>query len=239
MAFAYPVSLEVGGRRAVVIGEEAVRVGKAEALLDAGAVVTVIAEGPARRLDALELRGVEVRRRAYVSGDLAGAFVCVASTDDPATAAAIHAEGRRGGVLVNVMDDVPHCDFAAPAVVRRGDLAIAISTGGRSPALARRLREDLERQYGPEWAALLHVIGDVRAHTLAALPDLGERIRAWARALDPEALLTLVREGRDGEAREVLTAALLAGGSPTGADADAVDRLAAPDASPFEAAAAR
>jgi len=216
VAFGYPVSLEVGGRRAVVIGEEAVRVGKAEALLDAGAVVTVIAEGPARRLDALERRGAEVRRRAYVSGDLSGAFLCVASADDPATAAAIHAEGRASGVLVNVMDDIPHCDFAAPALVRRGDLAIAISTGGRSPALARRLREDLERQYGPEWAELLEVVGDVRAQTLEALPDLSQRIRAWSRALDLEALLALVRRGRADEARGRLTAALLDEPHPPG-----------------------
>src|SRR6266545_2029601 len=240
MAFGYPITLEVAGRRAVVIGRMAVAQGKARALLEAGAHVTVISPGPRQALAKLASHErATVLRRDYEPGDLEGAFLCVASAEKPEVRAAIHAEGRWRKVLVNVMDDIPHCDFAAPAVVRRGDLAIAISTGGRSPALARRLREDLERQYGPEWAALLHVIGDVRAHTLAALPDLGERIRAWARALDPEALLTLVREGRDGEAREVLTAALLAGGSPTGADADAVDRLAAPDASPFEAAAAR
>ena len=218
MAFGYPVFLELEGRLAVVIGEEAVRARKPEALLDAGARVSVIAEGPPKRLEVLAGRGASVDRRGYLPGDLAGAFVCVAATDDPAVASSIASEARARGVLLNVMDDVPNCDFAAPAVVRRGDLTIAIGTGGRSPALARRLREELSERYGPEWTEASRVIGDVRANTFSALPDFEDRARRWAAALDLDELLRLVREGRSAEAAGRLTARLLTNPSGSGPD---------------------
>jgi precorrin-2 dehydrogenase/sirohydrochlorin ferrochelatase len=125
--------------------------------------------------------------------------------------AAVYTAGRARGVLVNVLDDMPHCDFAAPAIVRRGHLAIAISTGGRSPALARRLREELGERYGPEWARVVDLLGQVRAETMPALPDFGDRARRWQRALDTAELAAMVREGRADAAREVLTARLLDG----------------------------
>ena len=220
MAFGYPVFLELSDRLAVVIGEDAVRAGKAEALLDAGARVSVVATGPSRRLEQLAGRGASVERRGYLPGDLAAAFLCVAASSDPDVRSAIASEARARGVLVNVMDDVPNCDFAAPAVVRRGDLTLAIGTGGRSPALARRLREELSERYGPEWTEAVRVIGDVRADTFSALPDLEDRARRWASALDIDELLRLVREGRSAEAAGRLTARLLTdppAGGPTGA----------------------
>ena len=203
--FAYPVSLELGGRGALVVGELAVANGKAEALADAGAMVTVVAQGPAGVLDRLERDGrMTVRRRWFAPDDLDGMFLCVAASPDPVERAAIHREARARQVLVNVMDDPAHCDFAAPAVVRRGDLAIAVSTGGRSPALASRLREQLEGRYGPEWAALLDLLAEVRAQTIAALPDVGERIRRWRGALRLDELEALLRDGRQEEARRRL-----------------------------------
>lgn len=213
MAFGYPVSLEVAGRRAVVVGEEAVAQGKADALLEAGAEVTVVATGPAEDLARLERHPrATVVQRPYRPGDLVGAFVCVASSPDPETREAVFREARARGVLVNVMDDPARCDFAAPAVLRRGDLVVAVSTGGRSPALARWLRLWLSRTLGPEWGELLELVGSVREETLAALPDLRERARRWRRALDPaddlEELRELLRQGRREEARALLWARL-------------------------------
>jgi siroheme synthase-like protein len=214
MAFGYPITLEVEGRRAVVIGRTAVAQGKVDGLADAGAHVTVISPGPRQALERLTAhKRVMILRREYQPGDLEGAFVCVASSGDPQVRAAIHAEGRWRKVLVNVMDDVPHCDFAAPALVRRGDLAIAISTGGRSPALARRLRERLSDQFDERWAELLDLLGEVRAETLPDLPNYGERARRWQEALDVEVLLQLIGEGRRREARAFLLRRLLGTGA--------------------------
>jgi siroheme synthase-like protein len=174
-----------------VIGALALAERKDVALREAGAEVEVFANG------------------AWRPEDLDGAFLCVASSDDPAERDAIAVAAREGGVLVNVMDDVPNCDFAAPAVVRRGDLVVAIGTGGRSPALARKLREELQARYGEEWAEVLTVVGEVRTETLGALTDLGTRARRWRRALDLDEAAALVRAGRSDELRRRLLERLL------------------------------
>jgi len=114
-----------------------------------------------------------------------------------------------GEFVVNVVDDVPNCDFAAPAVVRRGDLVVAVGTGGRAPALASRLRAELGERFGPEWAELVELVGDVRAATLGDLPDLEERARRWRAALDLAELERLVRAGRGDLAADRLRTRLL------------------------------
>jgi precorrin-2 dehydrogenase/sirohydrochlorin ferrochelatase len=208
--FGYPVSLDLHGRAAVVIGDAAVANGKVEGLLAAGASVTVVADGPPGALSALQSDPrVTVVRRPWHPADLDGATVCVAASANPVTRAAVSRAARERGVLVNVMDDVEHCDFAAPALVRRGDLLIAVSTGGRSPALARRLREELERRFGDEWATVLDLLAEVRASTLGLLPDLQERARRWQDALDLDELQALVRDGRYEQARQALLARLV------------------------------
>lgn len=191
MAFAYPVFLELAGRRAVVIGSLALAERKDVALREAGAEVDVFANA------------------GWSPGDLDGAFLCVASSDDAAERAAIAGAARERGVLVNVMDDVPNCDFAAPAIVRRGNLIVAIGTGGRSPAIARKIREDLEQRYGEEWAELLAIVAAVRAETLERLPDLRVRAARWRQALDLEEAAALVRAGRGEELRRRLVERLL------------------------------
>lgn len=207
MPFGYPVFLELSGRRAVVIGEGAVRAGKVEGLLEAGCEhVLVIATEPAGRLavwDAEDPR-VLIERRAWHPEDLDGAFIVVASSDDADDRGSIALESRRRGVLANVMDDVPSCDWAAPSVVRRGDLVLAISTGGRSPALAKRLRLELSELFGPEWVDVVQVLGAIREETLGSIPSLSERSKRWARALDLDEAAELVRDGR----RDVLESRL-------------------------------
>src|SRR5262249_30135391 len=157
----------------IVIGEEAIAQGKDRALADAGARVVVRSESDWR------------------PEDLDGAFLCVAASSDPGVRAAVYRAARERGVLTNVMDDGAHCDFAAPAVVRRGHLTIAVSTGGRSPALARRLREHLDHEFGSEWGEALEVLGEVRDETLPLLPDLRERSQRWAAALDLDEVTAL------------------------------------------------
>jgi precorrin-2 dehydrogenase/sirohydrochlorin ferrochelatase len=182
MAFGFPVSLEVAGRRCVVFGAGPVAQTRAAALLEAGAVVTVIA-------------------RPYADGDLAGSFLAVAATGDGAETARIFAEAERDGVLLNAVDDPSHCHFAVPAVLRRGDLMVAVSTGGRAPGYAGRVRDELAGTIGTEHGTLLDLIGAVRAELPAAW-------RAeWRNALDHD-LIGLVRAGRTGEARTLLRAAV-------------------------------
>jgi uroporphyrin-III C-methyltransferase/precorrin-2 dehydrogenase/sirohydrochlorin ferrochelatase len=117
---------------------------------------------------------------------------------------------RDRGVLVNVMDDIPNCDWAAPSIVRRGELVLAISTGGASPALAKKLRLQLSATFAEEWAEVLSVLREVREATLPFLPDVGDRASRWATALDTAEAAALVREGRGDELRERLVRRLLA-----------------------------
>ncbi len=211
MPFGYPVMVELAGRRAVVIGNDAVRDDKVDGLLAGGADdVLVVAEGPVTHLDKLEaVEGVTVARRGWRPQDLDGAFLCVAASRDPAERAAIAREARARRVLVNVMDDIPACDWAAPALVRRGELVLAIATGGASPALAKRLREQLAEAYGEEWSAVLAVLRAVREETLPLLPDFATRARRWSEALDVEEAAALARAGRADELATRLRARLL------------------------------
>jgi siroheme synthase-like protein len=208
MSFGYPVMLELVGRRCVVIGAQAVREAKVEGLLTAGADDVLVVEPSLD--DRFEgVAGVRTERRAWRPEDLDGAFLAVASSDDAATRAAIAREARTRGVLVNVVDDIPRCDWAAPAVVRRGDLVLAIGTGGVSPAVARFVRERLQAEFGAEWAEVLRIVGEVRRETLPALPLLADRARRWQEALDLDEAAGLVREGRAPELRSRLRERLL------------------------------
>ncbi|MFN2588186.1 MAG: uroporphyrinogen-III C-methyltransferase [Actinomycetota bacterium] len=185
MAFGYPVSLELRGRRCVVVGDGALADEKARGLEEAGAETVVVAAGD------------------YAEGALSGAFLCVVTDPAPELHARVAAEAAAERVLLNCVDDVPHCDFAAPSIVRRGDLRIAISTGGKAPALAKRLRlrmaEEVDEAYGP----LVDLLGEVRAETIGTRGDFETWRRRWQHALD-QPLLDLVREGRLAEAKELV-----------------------------------
>ena len=131
--------------------------------------------------------------------DLNGAFLVVAASREAGERAAIAREARCRRALVNVMDDIPNCDWSAPSVVRRGELVLAIATGGASPALAKRLRAELSACFGEEWSEVLSVLREVRAETMPSLPDFTTRARRWADALDLDEATALVRDGRADE----------------------------------------
>ena len=192
VAFSFPVALEVAGRRCVVFGAGPLSRARAVVLLDAGALVTVIA-------------------RPHEDGDLAGAFLAVAATGDAAEHARIFAEAEREGVLLNAVDDPAHCHFAVPAVLRRGDLVVAVSTGGRAPGYAGRVRDELARTVGAEHGTLLDLVAEVRDELRAERgggADFDRWAAKWRAALDHD-LIGLVRAGRTGEARTLLRAALV------------------------------
>jgi precorrin-2 dehydrogenase / sirohydrochlorin ferrochelatase len=204
MPFRYPVALELAGRRCVVTGGGREAEGKARALLEAEADVVVIAPRVSDGLGDLVRRGeiIHVARR-YRRGDLAGAFLVIAADSDRAVRAEVFAEAEAERVLCNAVDDVEHCHFAVPSIVRRGDLLLAISTGGRAPALAKRLRRRLTEQFGWQWEALIDVLGEIRAETLPTRTvDFATWAARWNDVLDrEEELLALLDEGRIDEAR--------------------------------------
>src|SRR5688500_12782551 len=211
MPFRYPVALELSGRRCVVTGGGREAEGKARALLEADADVAVIAPRVSDGLADLARRGeiTHIARR-YRRGDLAGAFLVIAADSDRAVRAEVFAEAEAEGVLCNAVDDVEHCHFAVPSIVRRGELLLAISTGGRAPALAKRLRRRLTAQFGWQWEALVDVLGDVRAETLPTKTvDFDTWAARWHDVLDrEEELLALLEEGRIEEARALVYNAL-------------------------------
>lgn len=204
MPFRYPVALELSGRRCVVTGGGRAAEGKARALLEAEADVVVIAARVTDGLaDLVRRREVTHIARRYRRGDLAGAFLVIAADSDRALRAAVFAEAEAERVLCNAVDDVEHCHFAVPSIVRRGELLMAISTGGRAPALAKRLRRRLSAQFGWQWEALVDVLGDVRAETHPTKTvDFPTWAARWNEILDrEEELLELLEEGRIEEVR--------------------------------------
>ncbi|MDQ3987269.1 MAG: siroheme synthase CysG [Actinomycetota bacterium] len=203
MRFAYPISLDVSGRRCVVVGGTDLAEEKARGLVEAAAHVTVIAEAPTTGMEALSARGeLELVRRRYVRGDLKGAFLAIAATGDPGSHREIFEEAEQESVLMNAVDDVDHCHFAAPSIVRRGALSVAISTQGRAPALAKHLRQRLERELEAELATLTALLGEVREQTIELRPSLSfsEWARRWQAAIRRD-LLGLIRRGRVDQAR--------------------------------------
>jgi siroheme synthase-like protein len=198
----YPVFLDLRGRRCVVVGGGTVAAAKCRELAHAGARVRVIASEPSPELRAVvseEAERVELLERAYRDGDLAGTFLAFAERGDDGLLARVFAEAEARQVFCNAQDRLPYCSMIAPAVLRRGDLAVAISTAGRAPALAVRLRDELAARLGPEYAELLELAGRLRPLITARVPDFEERRRRWYALVDSD-VLALLRQGRRSEA---------------------------------------
>ena len=221
MTHYYPAYLNITGRRAVVIGGGEVAERKTAQLVASGADVTLVSPDATPGLERLASEsGVRWIRRTYAPGDLAGAWLAIAATDDADLHRAIHAEAEREKTLLNVVDVTELCGFIAPSIVQRGPVTVAVSTGGASPALARKLRELMGGDQNPahydhdafcrciEWADAADALADVRAELKAQ--DRNAPPEAWQEAMDEE-LLELVRAGKSSEARQRLRAALLAG----------------------------
>jgi precorrin-2 dehydrogenase len=159
----YPVFWDVRDKKCVVIGGGEVALRKVRRLLDCGAQVLVISPQLEQALAALDAENALQHMEAdYDPQYIEGASLVIGATDDEKTNAAIAADCRNLGIPVNIVDDPQKCDFILPSIVERGDLAIAISTGGNSPALARYLREKLESRYGVEYEFLLNILGQLR-----------------------------------------------------------------------------
>jgi len=197
-----PIALNVEGRRCVVVGGGTVAARRVEALLEAGGVVTVIApEADAAIQKAAQDGRIELKPTAYQASHLDGAFLISAATNLPAINAAVARDAQARGILCNDAEDPDRGDFIVPSTVRRGDLLLAVTTGGASPSLAARIAEALEATYGPEYAAYTALLGEVRRHVLATVADSKRRRAALNTVAEDETILALIREGRADEAR--------------------------------------
>ena len=202
----YPAFLNLTRRRCVVVGGGAVAERKVRGLLAADADVLVVAPDVVPALDELAARAaIRVERRVYRAGDLDGAFLVVAATNVRAVNEAVVRDARGAGALVNVVDDPAACDVTVPAVVRRGDVTLAVSTGGRSPGVARYLREELADWLSDERLALLDLVADVRGELRVAGANPGPE--RWRQAVRSN-ILHMLATGDRAAARRALVASL-------------------------------
>lgn len=174
----FPMFLKLRGRRCLVVGAGKISEGKIKGLLEAGAKVQVVAPKASEQiLRWYKAKKLRLAQRAFRSNDLEGMFLVVAATNSPQVHRSIYREAQARGVLCNIVDVPPLCDFYYPAVIRRGQLQIAVSTAGASPSLASRLRQEMEVTFGPEYAAWLEHLARERKTINAKKIPAAERMK--------------------------------------------------------------
>lgn len=191
----YPVNLDVRNRNCLVVGGGAVGARKVATLLDCGARVTVVSPETTEQIDHLAESGaLRLEKRAFSTSDLDGHFLVIGATDDEPLNRLIRAEAEKRQMLCNIADFPEGCNFILPAVVRRGDLIIAISTSGNSPAFAKRLRKKIEKEFGPEYDLFLRLMGAIRSRLLLE-EHAPESHKPLFEALIEGGLLEKIRQG--------------------------------------------
>ena len=205
----YIACLKLTGRKCLVVGGGDVGLEKVEGLLACDGDVTLVAPDAIEPLRALASEGsIAWERRAYDPADLEGAFMVIAATDDSEVNIGIYEDAERRAMLVNVVDVPPLCNFILPAIIRTGPLAIAISTAGASPALAKRIRNEIADEYGEPYARLAILLNEVRGWAKGTLPTYQDR-KAFFESIvngDPDPV-ELLRQGDEAAVRDLIEAA--------------------------------
>jgi siroheme synthase-like protein len=199
----YPIFLNLQGKKCVVVGGGKVALRKVTTLLACGADITVISPTPLTEISRLfKNKAIQLVRRNYEPGDLKGAALSIAATHVKKINRKVAEEAKKNGTLVNVVDDPESSDFIIPSFFRRGDLSVAVSTSGMSPALAKKVRAKLEKNIGIEYAYLLSLIADIRSE----IKKKGLRVSAktWQESLDLDSLILFLKAGRHEEAKAIL-----------------------------------
>ena len=194
----YPILVDLQGKTVVVVGGGAVAQRKIETLLEYGAVVNVVS----RELTPMLERYLEEGKIKYLGEEfrenyLNGIFMVIASTDDASLNHRISQEAIKKGLLINAVDQPSDCNFIVPAILQRGDLLLAVSTSGKSPALAKKVRKDLENQFGPEYATLLAIMGNLRKEVLSRGLSQDENSRIFNDIVDSHILDAIQKEDWD------------------------------------------
>jgi len=198
----FPLFTDLTGRACLVVGGGRIAEGRIRLLAAHGAVLRVVTPELSEGLAEMVARGqvAELRRRPYATEDLDGIFLALAATNRRHINAEIADQAHARGILCNVADDPDACDVHIPALVRRGDLTLAISTGGASPAVTAGVRRRLEDLFGPEWGDLLRLLGELREDTKRRYPEPAQRATAVRELLDDGHTLGLLRAGATEEA---------------------------------------
>ncbi len=195
----YPVSLDIKNRDCLVVGGGGVGTRKVKALVNCGATVTVVSPESSARLDQMAAEGlISHEKRAYRTSDLDGKFLVIGATDDEALNRRIHADAENLNTLCNIADRPEICNFILPAIVNRGDLVIAVSTSGKSPAYAKKLRKELENQFGEEYEPFLRLMGSLRKQLLSE-KHAPEAHKPLFEKLITAGLLDLIKANRSDE----------------------------------------
>jgi precorrin-2 dehydrogenase / sirohydrochlorin ferrochelatase len=201
----YPIYLELRDQPCIVIGGGKIAEGKVDGLLAADAKVKIISPELTLHLnDLVKQNQVEYIPREYQVGDLSGAFMVICATDKAEINHQVWEEASANRQLVNVVDDTPRCNFIAPAILRKGDLNIAISTGGKAPALAVRLKERLQKELGPQYERFLEISGQLREPLARHIPDFETRKKLWYELVDSN-ILELLSQGDESAAIEKIS----------------------------------
>jgi len=200
----YPVFLDISGKKCVIVGGGRVAERKAARLFSCGAHVVVIAGKATSLLEEMRREGkIVLLDTDYDRSELDGAFLVFAATNNAAVNRQVAMDARAAGVLTNVADAPDQCDFIVPSLVERGELTIAVSTGGSSPALAKKIRKELEALYGEEYSELLRIMGKLRETIIAEGRDSDENREKFESMADSE-ILDCIREGRMAEAEAII-----------------------------------
>jgi siroheme synthase-like protein len=223
----YPIYLDIENRNVVIIGGGNVCARKAETMMKYGARVTVVSPDFTDEIEKWADEGcLQLRRKKYDQSDLDDANIVIASTDDEAVNTTIATDCRRRRIPVNVVDVTHLCEFIVPAIVEKGSIQIAVSTGGKSPVIARTLKEDLNRLIGPEYDEVNQVLGSLRDGAKKVLPTDIDRKRFFD-GIVAQGILELLREGRRRDAYVTIARACEAAGVPV---SDSVARVIAESA---------
>jgi len=190
--------LKLEGRQCLVVGAGRIGEPKISGLLDTGARIRVVSLDATPTVREWARAGIiELDLRAFSPDDLDGAFLAIVSTNSRTLNERVYHEAQRRGVLCNVVDVPDLCDFFYPSVVRRGDLQIAVSTAGQSPSLAQKIRQQLEKQYGPAYAAWVQELGETRKLILASDLDKERKLDLLHSLASKEALEAALAETRE------------------------------------------
>ena len=200
----YPIYLDIQNRNCLVVGGGGVGTRKVATLLNCGAKVTAVSPDMSDKLRSLAgSPGLTLKQRPYRSSDLEGMFLVIGATDDETLNRQISRDAEQRGTLCNIADRPEICNFILPAIVQREDLVITVSTSGKSPALAKKLRKSLEARFGEEYGVLLKLMGGIRKKLLSQSHEPEAHKPIFEQLINSD-LITLIKEGRTAEVNALL-----------------------------------